>query len=348
MKNYYQILGVNSSATAEELRRAYRILARRYHPDVNPGRASEEKFKAIAEAYETLCDPEKRRKFDFELERADQESVNPRIRAYQTNQGKGSGVRDRFYTSKTENFGRAAAQPENKPPEQVIKEAPPKAVGVKDVFRILSNLKDTVKGAWQDATRSEKKAEPRPQKRAASISKLSIIEVSCTMHDAISGAKKAVEISEPEGLRKVSVNIPAGVKTGSVLRLRAKEGATEELVVIIRVASHPFLTLQNKGLVAEVPISVSEAILGANITLPTLEEPVVVKVPPGSQSGTELRLKGKGVHFKDGQRGDLFYRFLVKVPETADAYALKEKAQTLDPYYAGAIRQGFPKNLLDA
>jgi DnaJ-class molecular chaperone len=167
------------------------------------------------------------------------------------------------------------------------------------------------------------------------------------MHDAIFGVKKALEIPEPEGQRKVSVKIPAGVRSGSVIRLRAKNMPNEDLVLIVRVAAHPFLTIQARGLVAEIPITIQEAIVGAHISVPTLDEAVSIKIPPGSQSGSELRLKNRGLTLKDGTRGDLFVRLMIRVPETADAVGLKEKASELDAYYSNNVRQGLPKHLVE-
>jgi DnaJ-class molecular chaperone len=181
----------------------------------------------------------------------------------------------------------------------------------------------------------------------SSVVKISVVEVSINIRDAIFGVRKAIEVTEPEGVRKISVHIPPGVRTGAVLHLRSKGQSSEDLVVVVRVAAHPILNMQPKGLVAEIPISVKEAIEGANISVPTLEDPIVIKLPPGSQSGSEIRLKGRGAPLKDGSKGDLFLRLLIKVPESTAGIGLREKAEALEAYYERPVRQTLPKNLVD-
>jgi DnaJ-class molecular chaperone len=102
-----------------------------------------------------------------------------------------------------------------------------------------------------------------------------------------------------------------------------------------------------RGLVIEVPISVHEALAGASVTLPSLDEPVTVKIPPGSQSGAEIRLKGRGVLTKEGDRGDMFYRLMVHVPGAVHAVGIAERAAELEKYYESPVRQALPKTLLE-
>jgi hypothetical protein len=181
-----------------------------------------------------------------------------------------------------------------------------------------------------------------------STPKISVMEVSLTMRDAVFGTRKIVEIpgARPEQSQKVSIRIPGGVRNGSIIRLKAKAGTHDELVFIARVASHPFLTLLPKGLVAEIPVTVGEALLGASITVPTLDDPVVVKIPAGMQSGQEIRLKERGIPQKDGTKGDLFLRLLVRLPD-GNAEKLRESVQALDKNYARPVRQGLPQTLIE-
>lgn len=331
MKNYYRTLGVNSSATGEEIRRAYRVLARRYHPDLNPGKNTEDKFKEIAEAYGVLSDPKQRKSFDSEFDLAKQHAAGVKLKGYG---GSFSRAADRFHKSKTENFGNV--RPETPPtnnPQPPSADAPHSA--------------DPIGSARDFFRRAFGKISPPTGQRKAAVSKVSIIEVSLTIHEAIKGTRKTIEIAEPEGERKVSVQLPAGVRSGDVVRLRNKRSPEEDLVLVVRVASHPTLTLQAKGLVVELPISVREALLGASITTPTLEDPVVLKVPPGSQSGTELRLRERGVTNRDGSRGDLFFRLMVRVPTAPDAVGIREAVDNLERYYESPARPASAKTLLD-
>jgi DnaJ-class molecular chaperone len=190
---------------------------------------------------------------------------------------------------------------------------------------------------------------PQTKRRELSmgVQRISVVEVSLSLRDAVTGVKKAIEISEPEGARKVSVKIPPGSRNGSVIHLRSTAPPGEELVLVVRVAAHPTMSLQPKGLVVEVPVTVAEALCGASVTVPTLDEPISIKIPAGSQSGTELRIRERGVLQKDGSRGDLFYRLMIKVPEAAQAVGLREKSQELDKYYESAVRQPLPRTLLE-
>lgn len=357
MENHYTLLGLNTSATNEEIRRAYRILARRYHPDVNPGKASEERFKKIAEAYRILNDTERRRAYDIELENHLRThgagSTDPRLNAYRRQQASARpSAQQRYYQAQDQ--AKKEARPASPSPST---EPQPR---LRTEFERVATLGRAAWGRlFGDSPRgAQKPGEAGPRTAAGAspggrrsvdreISKISLIEVSVTMHDVVNGVKKTVEITEPEGTRKVSVRIPPGVRNGSVVHLRSKGGDGEDLVIIVRVAAHPLLSMHARGLVAEVPISLHEAIAGASVTLPSLDEPVTVKIPPGSQSGTEIRLKGRGVVMKDGERGDLFYRLMVRVPEATGAVGFAERATELERYYAAPVRHRLARTLLE-
>jgi DnaJ-class molecular chaperone len=165
--------------------------------------------------------------------------------------------------------------------------------------------------------------------------------------DAIRGLKKTVELNDGTSLKKISVTIPAGVRSGSVIRFRRRENTSEEIVIIIRVAAHPFLSIAPKGLIIEVPITVKEAVLGARIKVPTLDEPSTVFIEPGTQSGTEVRLRGQGIQYRDGAKGDLFVRVMVRVPATHGAVGLAEKCGELEMYYEKSVREALPHSILE-
>ena len=344
MKNYYEILGVNSSATIEEIRRAYRVLARRYHPDVNPGKQTADKFRQISEAYEVLSDPVKRNHFDTEL---GGQPFSGRLKGYgktafERAEAGTRSARERYHRAKFGAF---------KPEPQPVPEPPPQKPQPRKEAGGFGQFLSAAAGALRDFY-SERKAEKERQaareSAAARGTKVSIVEVSVLMRDAILGVKKTVEFAEPEGPRKISIKIPAGVRSGTVLRMRQKQGANEELVIIVKVARHPFMTIQQKGLMVEVPVSMTEAISGTTLTLPTIDGTARVSIPPGSQSGSEIRLQQQGIRLPDGTREDLFYRLMVQVPTCFQAVGIKEKAGELDRYYESPVRQGFPSTLLEA
>ncbi|MDZ4784868.1 MAG: J domain-containing protein, partial [bacterium] len=176
--------------------------------------------------------------------------------------------------------------------------------------------------------------------------KVSIVEVSISIEDAIKGVKKKIEIVEPEGSRKVSVVISSGVRDGSVIRLRNKNDRNEDLVLIIRLASHPYLTIKSKGLIMEIPITINEAVAGAQIKVPGIDDAILLKVQPGTQSGTELRIKEQGILGKDGKKGDLFVRFLIMAPPEPNAALLKEKTSEIQKYYEQDIRADLPETIV--
>lgn len=347
MKNYYEILGVNISATSEEIRRAYRILARRYHPDMNPD-LSEDKFKTIAEAYTVLSDSDRRQNYDLELEaHLRKNSRTNGFEAYRRAQ-RTSKKAARAANSSNTNGAAASSQSRNGSNSsgfgvsfsEMFGEIPAMGGALKRYAKSIAKQgRGYVSWLWGEH-------EAIDSKTVHSL-KVSVLEVSITIKEAILGTKKTIEIVEPEGLRKVSVKIPPGVRNGSVVRLQGRSLPREDLVLVIRIAYHPYLSIHPKGLVVEVPITVHEAIAGATIMVPTIEEPAAIKIPAGTNSGTELRVKEKGVPLKDGGRGDLFVRILVKIPEHPEAVGLKEKANELSLYYETPVRDGLPKSLLE-
>lgn len=325
MENHYETLGISSSASSEEIRRAYRVLARRYHPDVNPGKpAAEERFKKIAAAYAVLSEPDKKRTYDEELERLFNADKEFGYRNFQESQRRQSSARKRYMEAQAK-------------AEQIRKKTKPGAQEPKKK-KPDSGIFSTLKNAFS--------LFHIPKETSQKATKVSVIEVSVTIKDALYGVKKTVELAEPEHTRKISVAIPPGVRNGSLVHLRSKSPYAEELVIIVRVPSHPYLSIQTRGLVAEMPISLQEAICGATVTLPTLEEPISVKIPPGTSSGQEIRIPGRGLQHRDGSRGDLFIRFLIQVPESPDAVGLKDKAREFEQYYASSPREKLPKTLL--
>lgn len=350
MNNHYEVLGVNTSATTGEIRRAYRILARRYHPDVNPG-APPERFAAIAEAYEVLSNNEAREKFDLNLDTLLREQAHDRLR--QSNR-KGAGEKPSSGFAK---FGSLEA--EDSPLNQSGEEDPLTRASNK-IAESISNMSEQVTPKTKSLLSSSKESLSKlltpilgaarnvtstKSEEAPGLHRISIIEVSVDVLDAIRGIKKTVEIEDSNGIRKISVRIPPAVHTGSVVRLRSTKDGGEELVIIVRLAKHPFLSIEQKGLIVDLPVTVNEAISGARITVPTLEEPAVVKVPEGIRNGHEIRIRGKGVPDSEGERGDIFARLHVAIPTCTTAVGLSDQAANIDLYYEAPVREHIPTTL---
>jgi DnaJ-class molecular chaperone len=371
MQNYYEILGLNNSATHDEVKRAYRILARRYHPDVNPDKDSGDKFKLIAEAYRVLSDQKKKNEFDQDFERFQRKSAEQKYREYTKR------AAEEFKARSEEMSARSGAKAYEKASNQKVRSQPKKdsrrtaqpstrQTPQQTAKTVLKNLKvlrqkatdflNTEIGAKGkkksrgpiQQPRAAQPTEPPPGHRTKSVRQVSIMEVSISMENAIFGVRKAIEIQERSGSRKVSVQIPPGTRPGAVIRMRSRNTRDEELVLIIRVAHHPFLTLAQKGLIVEIPITFNEALSGASISVPTLDDSVILKIPAGTQSGTELRLRGRGITLRDGGgREDLFFRVMIRLPDAAGAVGLKEKSAEIDKYYPEPVRTSIPSTLAE-
>jgi len=350
MENYYEVLSVNSSATEDEIRRAYRILARRYHPDVNPGKVNSDKFRKIAEAYETLNDSEKRRQYDIELESSQRKQFNQRYKGYASTSSQGTTTprgtaTDRYYEAQKADYEKIRKMQAKHAATAATQVRTPKPGTLPDLKALYGQVRKGAKSFLKYAA-YKPKDESKPKGRKVQVSKISIIEVSITMHDVINGIRKTVEIQDDNTSRKINVRIPPAVKNGSIIRMRANNLPGEEIVLIIRIAKHPMLSIESKGLILEIPVTVNEAISGSNIKIPTLEDPVMLKIPPNTHGGTDFRLRGKGIKNKEGD-GDLFARVTIRVPESAHAVGIKEKAAELDEYYENPVRKELPKSLLE-
>jgi DnaJ-class molecular chaperone len=347
MQNHYKTLGLTNAATPAEIRRAYRVLARRYHPDLNPGRDSEELFKGIAKAYEVLSDPEKRAQHDVELDRATESLSDTFDRAHELFRRH----QQKQAYRKAQSEAPQQERPKPKPNTHAEPRKPSSPSPRKKRPTALEYLSTIAQGsranlrALQDRIRPQRRSKVKPTN---SLSQLALIETSVSIHDAIQGARRTVEINDGTApARKISVQIPAGVRTGSIIRFRRKEDPSEEIVVVVQVEHHPWLSISERGLTMEIPLTVAEAIEGGKVQVPSLGDPLLVTVEPGTQSGREVRLKGQGIARRDGTKGDLFIRFIVKIPAGASHDGLAAKAHELDPGYEHSVRAHLPKSIVE-
>lgn len=280
LKDPYETLGVAKTATAEEIRSAYRKLAKKLHPDLNPGdKSAEEKFKQVAGAYDLLSDAEKRRRFDAgEIDASGAERQQER---YYKDYAQDPGGRRYQYQSAGSGF---------------------------DDF------------ASQDDFLAELLRRRQEQARRAPGADLSY-ELEIDFLDAVNGATKRIML--PDG-GSLDVTIPAGIEEGQILRLRGKgapsrgEGPAGDALVAITIRPHRFFKREGDDILVEVPITISEAVLGGKVKVPTTTGAVMATVPKGSNTGTTLRLKGKGARRKDGSHGDELVKLKVMVPTEPD------------------------------
>jgi molecular chaperone DnaJ len=362
-KDYYGLLGVDRSAKPGDIRKAYRHLARKYHPDVNPGnKKAEDKFKEISEAYEVLSDEKKRKIYDqygFYADNLPPDGFHPGGQS-----GAGAGPSPGFDFSGFDFSDFGAAQERQG------------GFSFRDLFsQIFSHGEQQAPEAEAGATARGADIEHHVHLgfwdaiRGTNL-RLSIArnEVCTTCHGTGSGHGAAVTCQTCNGTGKVSrqagamrfsgpcpdcegtgkrrprcptcggsglirkpetfeVRIPAGVDTGSRVRVAGKGsaglhgGPRGDLFIVTEVDRHPLFERKGDNIYVKVPVTVTEAALGAKVEVPTLEGSTVIRIPPGTQSGQTLRIRGKGVpalRGQAGQRGDEFIEVQVMVPQVAD------------------------------
>jgi DnaJ-class molecular chaperone len=284
----YAALGVSKSSSADDIRKAYRKLAKELHPDVRPNdKAAEEKFKRATAAFNLLSEPEQKTRFDRGEIDAD---GNERAQGFSGFRSGPGGARGAY----------AGANPGANGSESVF-----------DLGDIFSDL-FSGGGSAGGARASYGRMRGRDIRFALDIDFL----------DAVKGGRRRVQLSEG---RTLDVTIPPGVETGQTLRLKAQGGGgvnggpPGDALVELKVREHSFFRREGDNIHMDMPISLTEAVEGARIQAPTPTGPVTLTIPPGANSGMVLRLKGKGV----GGAGDQFVRLQIMLPDPADE-ALKQ------------------------
>lgn len=303
-RDYYDILGVDRKASEEEVRTAYRRLARKYHPDLNPGDAdSERQFKQLGEAYDVLKDPDKRRAYD----QFGHAGVKMGAGAAGGPEA-GGGTRPGGF--------RHTWSGEGMPFEDVAFEAFAGAGGQAaeggGIFEeLFSRLGGTFGG--ERAARGAR-AGRRPPLKGQDLES----EITLTFDQAVRGVRTSMVVQRPVGdgqtrPEQLEVKIPPGVQDGQRLRLRGKGapgpggGPPGDLFLRIHVQPHPWFRRDGRDVTIEVPITVTEATLGAAVDVPTAQGRTTVRVPPGTAGGRKLRLKGQGIPAPDGgEPGDQY------------------------------------------
>jgi len=327
-QDYYSTLGVERTASQEEIRKAYRKLARKYHPDINKEPDAEENFKRVTEAYEVLEDPEKRKKYDTLGAgwREGQDFTPP-----PGWEGGPFGFRQR--SGRAADFERGGFRG---------------AGGFSDFFEALFGGRFGGFAAEAGTAGAETNGwSARGPDREA--------EITISLEEAYRGATKMLALQTlafgPEGqalpqTKNVEVKIPAGVTEGTHVRLAGQGGPgvgggpAGDLFLRVRIAPHPVFRLDGPDLQTTLEVTPWEAALGAKVEVPTLDGPVKMTLPPGTQGGQRLRLRGKGMSAGGTGRGSLYVVIQVTVPKvlTAKERELFEQLQrnsTFNPRRAG-------------
>lgn len=285
----YKILGVSKTATQDEIKKAYRKLAKSLHPDLHPDDSRKQaEFQAVSAANDLLRDPEKRRRFDAgEIDASGQE--RPQRQYYHEYAGQDAGERYDGGFGGHDFGGRSGAGQEED----------------------LSDLFSELFGRRQ---RSGGGADQEFHARGQDLR----FHLEVDFMDAARGAKRAVTM--PDG-KSIEISVPAGVRDGQILRLRGKgapgfgKGPAGDALVTISVKKHPVFSREGDDIEIELPITFDEAVLGAKVDVPTVAGPVSMTIPKGASSGQRLRLKGKGIKHGKGV-GDQFVRLKIVLPKT--------------------------------
>jgi curved DNA-binding protein len=279
-KDYYQTLGVGRDASQAEIKRAYRKLARQFHPDVNPDASAEERFKEINEAYEVLSDPEKRRRYD---------QLGSSWSQWQRRAGASGGFED---------FAR-----------QWAGQAGPHVqyADLNDLFGrgSLGELLDALFGLGGARTRTATRR-PHPTGDLE-------VPIELTLEEAFHGATRRLERSDG---RVVTLKIPPGAQTGSRIRVAGQGRLSGDLFLKVTVKPHKIFRRERDDLRRDLDVDLYTAVLGGEVPVKTLNGEIRLKIPPGTSGGTSLRLRGKGMPNPKNpeRRGDLYVSVRVQVP----------------------------------
>ena len=280
----YEVLGVKPDASADEIRKAFRKLAKELHPDINPGKPeAEARFKQVTAAHDLLSDPEKRARYDRgEIDESGAERPRYSYRPH------AEGAQGWKYQPHGE------MNPED----------------LEDILSMFGGMGGPGPGAGAGAGRVS---------RCPGGDRLYTLTVDFV--EAAAGAKKRLSLSPDTWL---DVTIPPGIEEGQVLRLKGKGGEgvggapPGDALIEIHVAPHPYFRRDGDNVLLDLPVTVAEAVLGARVTVPTATGPVAMTIPKGSDSGTQLRLRGKGIQRRGGGAGDQMVTLKVVIGDSGD------------------------------
>jgi DnaJ-class molecular chaperone len=300
-RDFYDVLGVSRKATADEIKAAYRKLARQYHPDRNPGdKQAEARFKEVQEAYDVLSEPAKRSQYD-------------RFGTAGPDGGFPGGGRRGGPRTQTFHWGAGEEVDPNEIFSQIFGGAGGGGAGG------FGNFEEVLRGARGGRARRA----PEPQEVES--------EVSIPFLIAARGGSVPLRVDD----KQIDVKVPEGVEDGQTLRLQGAAPGGANLRLKLRIEPHPYFRREGKDIILDVPLSLAEATLGAQVDVPTLDGTrLTVKIPPGTSSGGRLRLRGKGI-----AGGDQYIEAKVMVPAVKDGRG-KELVEELAKLHPQDPRSG--------
>jgi DnaJ-class molecular chaperone len=322
-EDYYKTLGVGRDASQADIQKAYRELARKFHPDMNPDdKSAKKKFQKVQAAFDVLNSPEKREMYDrygssFETMGAGGpqggQQGGPAWKSWPGGAGGGFNPEDvDFSQFFGERFGQGSTG------------------GLGDIFNQFRRAA---------SQKSQKTASPR---RGGDI----LHDLQIPFHTAVNGGEVQISVARQAGKSEtLSVKIPAGIDEGKKIRVRGhgepapRRGTPGDIILTVQVAPHPFFQRHGNDLLLKVPVTLAEAAAGAKIDLPTPRGTVKLKVPPSTSSGTKLRVKGQGVAPKTGAPGDLYAEIQIVLPKSLNETD-RQAIQEIDKRYSQNPRDG--------
>jgi molecular chaperone DnaJ len=355
-RDYYEVLGLSKGASEDEIKKAYRKLAKRYHPDVNPGdKQAEERFKEVNEAYEVLSDPQKRQRYDA----YGHAGVDPNYGAGQGWGGFGGfGFDDFDLGSIFDSFfgGGQTASRRNAPMRgesvrtTVMLSFEEAAFGCEKEISVnrIENCpgcdgSGAEKGTSRDTCPTCRGTGQIRSSRRTPLGMISTTTTCSACHGTGEIIKNPCRDCSGTGhvrkKRSIKIRIPAGIDEGQTISLRGEGnagrngGPAGDLLVTVSVRPHPFFTRDGTNVICEIPVTFVQAALGAELEVPTLDGKVKYTIPEGTQSGSTFRLKGKGIpRINSNVRGDQYVRVFVEVPKN-----LNEKQKNLLRQFGEAV-----------
>ena len=283
-RDFYEVLGVGRDAAPDEIQRAYRKLARTYHPDINKDPRAEDRFKEISEAYDVLSDPAQRKRYDAFGD--DFRRIPPDVDPEAWGRARRAGARTAT--------GSSGGGPGGRFDEGDL--------DIEDLFGGIFGGRG--RGRWGPIPGADQE-----------------IELELSVEDAFRGVHRWLSVSGPDGTRSIEVTIPPGVTDGQRIRLSGQGGegtggsAAGDLYLVVRIAPHPRYRVEGRDISVELPVTAWEAALGARVALDTPGGEAKVRVPPLTSSGRRLRLRGRGLPGPGGRNGDLYAEVRIVMPD---------------------------------
>jgi len=332
-KTHYDILGLEPNATPDKIRRAYRSLARRYHPDGNTSEASEILFRKLNEAYSVLSSEERRRKYNETLGLNDQGERT-------SNERRRSSVKQPFDSQPFEHSDKDIDEVREKfngPTSARTRIEPEEPSEDSSVFKKFTKIFNRTEEAKEG-----KEPKPKEDTGTFDIRGERVYHFSIDALESLTGTSREIALKTVDSPRVIKVRIPAGVSSDDLLKVKVSHDGEEKAIQIrVSVTPHEFIERDGKNIIYKVPITFAESLEGVELEVPTLKEPVKFKVPARWDVNKRLRARGKGV---GSDPGDLLIQ-LVIVPPDSEPFGASEITEALRTAYTRDLRTDFPKKL---